>query len=475
MPEIISKIRFLEFGREAPKGSRFKGVITTESIIGYYEYTSKKEKAEESQKSNTFNKGLIGYTSRGADLRTYTQMGWLDQKRTRQFKDLIRNSFRAERNLIWDTVISLKDYEVSADKQLYNVDDYAAVVSKVLPSFFRYAGFDPSNMGYWMNYHTDKSHPHIHLAFFEKQQTVTKGELSQRAVNKFKSLFIKEMALRQEFQKQYGMDSKDFFKLIDQDRKKLLSCVKERDLSSFSDIQKLYATLPKSGRLSYNSQHMAKYKVDIDKITKQLLESSEISEIYSQWLDKVQQLDSLENSYANDNISTLKDAEMKKLYSLIGNTILQSFKAYRMELSTRELTVPKSRMNISEGKTSLSLNDKEVFIAEENYKIYEDSAEIDLVQDEYLCTDSKSGKQLILDRDELVDMLKSQMTEDKKSLQPNLRMFFSGYHRKQVRNTFPGKNYLNQAVYQAIAQQLHEKEHDIEVFLHRNKDKKMEV
>lgn len=473
MPEIISKIRFLEFGREAPKGSRFKGIITTESIIGYYEYTSQKEKAEESQLSNTFNKGLIGYTSRGSELRTYTQMGWLDQKRSGQFKDLIRKSFHKKGNLIWDTVLSLEDYEVSADKQLYNVDDYAAVVSKVLPAFFRYSGFEPTNMGFWMNYHTDKSHPHIHLSFFEEQQTVTKGELPQRSLNKFKALFIKEMALRQEFQKQYGIDSKDFFKLIDQDRKKLLSCVKERDLSSFSDIQKLYAKLPKSGRLSYNSQPMAKYRVDIDKITKQILETPGVSEIYSQWLDKVQQLDSLQNDYANDKISTLQDTEVKKLYTLIGNTILQSFKAYRTELSARELTVPKGKMNILDGKASLSLNDKEIFIAD--YKIYEDTAEIDLTQDEYLCTDAKSGKQLILDRDELVDMLKSQMTEDKKSLQPNLRMFFSGYHRKQVRNTFPGKNHLTQAVYQAIAQQLHEKEHDIEVFLHGNKNKKMEV
>lgn len=474
MPDIISKIRFLEFGREAPKGSRFKGIITTESIIGFYEYTSKKEKAEESQKSNTFNRGLIGYTSRGSDLRTYTQMGWIDQKRTRQFKDLIRNSFCTKGNLIWDTVISLKDYEVSADKQLYNVDDYAAVVSKVLPDFFRYAGFDPSNMGYWMNYHTDKSHPHIHLAFFEKQQTVSKGELSQRAVNKFKSLFIKEMALRQEFQKRYGIDSKDFFKLIDQDRKKLLSNVKERNLSSFSDIQKLYATLPKSGRLSYNSQHIAKYRGDIDKITKRLLDTPGISEIYSQWLDKVQQLDSLQNEYANDKISTLQNTEMGKLYTLIGNIILQSFKAYRTEMSIRELTVPKGKMNISEDKASLSLNGREIFINEDNYKIYEDTAEIDLTQDEYLCLDTNSGKQLILDKEELIDLLKNQMSEDKKSLQPNLRMSFSGYHSKQVRNTFPGRN-LNQAVFHAVAQQLHEKEHDLDVFLYGNKDKKMEV
>ena len=232
--------------------------------------------------------------------------------------------------------------------------------------------------------------------------------------------------------------------------------------------------MPKSGRLSYNSQHIAKYRGDIDKITKRLLDTPGISEIYSQWLDKVQQLDSLQNEYANDKISTLQNTEMGKLYTLIGNIILQSFKAYRTEMSTRELTVPKGKMNISEDKASLSLNGREIFINEDNYKIYEDTAEIDLTQDEYLCLDTNSGKQLILDKEELIDLLKNQMLEDKKSLQPNLRMSFSGYHSKQVRNTFPGRN-LNQAVFHAVAQQLHEKEHDLDVFLYGNKDKKMEV
>ncbi len=474
MPEIISKFRFLEFGKSAPKGSRFKGILTTESIIGFFNYTSDKKKAEESLKKGYVEMGLLGYTSRGTDLRTYTQNGWLTNKGMRDFKETIRDAFHKKGNLIWDTVVSLEGYEVSEDKNLNTVDDYVAVVNKVLPSFFRYAGFDPSNMGYWMNYHSDKLHPHIHLVFFERHQTVTKGELPQSCVNKFKSLFIKEMALRSEFQKKYGNESKEFFKLIDQDRRKLLICVKERDLSQISELQQLYAKLPKSGRLSYNSQNIAKYKSDIDKVIDKILESDDIAELYSQWLGKVQQLDSMQNEYANDKISTLKNTEIKKMYSLIGNTILRAFKDYRSELSTREVTVPISRLKISEGNISLEVGDQTMLLNEDLIEYHGDNAEIDLTQDEYVFFNPETGDQMILDREEVIETLKDQMKEDQHNgVQQDKRMAFSGFHSRQVRNTFPCSG-LNRQIYAAIAQQVKEKEHDLDVFLHGDKDKKRE-
>ena len=41
---IIGDVRFLKYGADAPDESRFKGKISTESLIGFFEYTEQEEK-----------------------------------------------------------------------------------------------------------------------------------------------------------------------------------------------------------------------------------------------------------------------------------------------------------------------------------------------------------------------------------------------------------------------------------------------
>lgn len=474
MPQIITNIRFFEYGKTAPLGSRFKGIMNTESVIGFYEYTSDLKKAEESQQLGYIKQGFLGYTSRGSNLRTYSHLGWIDDKKVHILKNTIRNSFHQNGDLIWDTVVSLENFAIAAEHQINNADDFVAVVSKILPSFFRYTGFDPQNMGYWMNYHTDKFHPHIHLSFFELHKTRTKGKLPQKCIDKFHSLFVKEIALRNEFRKTYGIESKDFFGLVDEKRKKLLSHIKERDLSELSDIHRLYAKLPKQGRFSYHSQNIAKYRQEIDSITGRLLEEPQIAEVYESWLGTIQQLEQFQNDYAQRNISTLQETEIKKLYALIGNTILHSFKEYREELSTRKVSVPLDRLEKNNAEYILDLSSNQMRIHENIIKIHDDLVEIDLSKDEYHFVDTESGEDIILDQTEVIDLLKDEMKKDKLESNSNLKMSFSGYHSKQAKRTFPTAN-LNKAVQLTISQQLREKEHDLDVYLHQNKKNGKEV
>ena len=58
---------------------------------------------------------------------------------------------------------------------LFNEEDYAAVTSAALSKFFRKVGLNENNMIWWMNYHTNKDHPHVHLAFLEKEKTRSRG------------------------------------------------------------------------------------------------------------------------------------------------------------------------------------------------------------------------------------------------------------------------------------------------------------
>ena len=85
MPEIIDTIRFLEWGKPAPRNSDFKGIVTTERIFGnarkgsFFNYTSRSSATESTfgDQITMVEGGFIGYTSReyAAGATTYSSIG----------------------------------------------------------------------------------------------------------------------------------------------------------------------------------------------------------------------------------------------------------------------------------------------------------------------------------------------------------------------------------------------------------------
>ncbi|MFQ8845942.1 MAG: hypothetical protein ACLR84_00605 [Clostridia bacterium] len=96
-----------------------------------------------------------------------------------------------------------------------------------------------------MNYHNNKKNPHMHIVFMEKVHTRTRGKLAQKYLDKYKSTWLKELGLRQEFAKRYKKDPKNVFKEKDVLRKTLISGIDMR----FHDqlLHSFYTTLPKKG------------------------------------------------------------------------------------------------------------------------------------------------------------------------------------------------------------------------------------
>lgn len=60
---IIGDVRFLKYGADAPDESRFKGKISTESLIGFFEYTEQEEKNVDCKDESLHDGGFFGYTS----------------------------------------------------------------------------------------------------------------------------------------------------------------------------------------------------------------------------------------------------------------------------------------------------------------------------------------------------------------------------------------------------------------------------
>ena len=382
---VISKFRFLECGKAPPKGSRFKGTISTASLLDWYEYTGREKAADRKKERGMHEGGLLGYTSQDDTTRTFSSDGWLTKDKMPGFKKKIAKAFCKDGDICWDTVISLKNYQDSFQSNMNDVNDYAAIVSKSLPGYFKSIGLDPDNMIWWMNYHNNKKNPHMHIVFMEKVHTRTRGKLAQKYLDKYKSTWLKELGLRQEFTKRYGKAPKDVFREKDALRKTLISGLDMR----FHDqlLHSFYTTIPKKGRLSYNSKNMKPYRRQLNLIIRSLLQDEEIRPAYEEWLDKVEMLDDLQNTLANEKISHFKKTELDKLYSRIGNMILGHAKYKETEC--------KQGYDLWFSKQNIRYQDEQIY----RIKLQDRAACIDLPSDAALFLDERGFYHVEIEQD----------------------------------------------------------------------------
>lgn len=326
--KLISTIRFLEYGKPAPAGSKFKGIINTQSLIGWNQYTTRDDANEKSKGSH------FDYQSeREGHTKTFSSSGWLDtEDKINVFKNQLGESFNSPGDLFWDSVVSLKDFEDSYGYGLTNANDYAIVTDKAMTQFFKSVGLDPGNMMWWMNYHINTDNPHIHVSFLEKVKTRSRGKFSEKQIKMFKATFFKEMIGRQEFKNQFGYDAKLQFQYKDLSKKNLKENIKsnlQQSLFKNDDIQKkidkLYSTLPKEGRLQINSTHMIDYRDNVYEIVDLLLEDETIKTKFDDYVEILNELDSVRSKGLNTTITTIKDKETQKIKVELANMILQNY------------------------------------------------------------------------------------------------------------------------------------------------------
>ena len=194
--------------------------------------------------------------------------GLLTDEQKRELREKLRNT----QSCIWDIVISFReefgemycrDYE-----QAYNF------IKKELPKFFTRAGLDKDNMIWYAGLHENTENKHIHISFFEKEPKFYKnnnelvfhsGKIPKNVLIKSKAIFEKALTnksaeiikIRKDLNEKYNM----FLDPIS-----LKKGIKKQML-------KLYDMMPKSGRVSYDSENMENVKSYVDDITRNLIKS----------------------------------------------------------------------------------------------------------------------------------------------------------------------------------------------------------
>ena len=349
---VIVDVAFLQYGLHAPSNSSFTGTLNSESLFGgFFDYTARdgavngktERLADEgktvlSDKDNSESSGsFMEYTSRdyavaGSGNSKYFTMsseGKLFTEEDRQnFRKKWSTSFSNKGDLAWTIVVSLDNYGLLDVYGIKGQMDFAQVTTAALNKAFQQIHFDPSNMIWWEDYHTNTAHPHIHVTFLEKQNTRSRGKLTAKEIKLLKTTFITEIAARRTYFEKYNLNSDNALKNLQTMKTEIVTRAKSIPFQTIDEIMNLYTQLPESGRLQYNSTHMIPFRNKLDEIVDLLLKHESIKEAYTDFVGEIEKLATNVNSLGKEDISYLKESQEKKLRTQIANAVLQEYKSF---------------------------------------------------------------------------------------------------------------------------------------------------
>lgn len=354
---ILDKARFFEYGKPAPDGSRFRGLLDETALIGYYHYTEEKEKNERNTElQNIHEGGYLGYVNKDEYTFTSEGNGWLDQDNKKEFEDILKNAFKKNGDLWWEQILSFKSDEISRSYGLETVEDYKSFIERCMPKMCKAMHLDSNNVVWWANRHIDTTHTHVHLNFSEKIKTRTAGKMSECELRRMKNIVAAELMHFKEEKENIDREYKiNIFKNKDTVYHELINAIcKETFDKDIAGIHDLYNILPKDGRLSYNSFAMKPYRKAIDAVTEKILRDKEIRKYFDDYVHVLNRLNNYQNQMLSQSgeydIANIKETELKKLYARIGNLIVTDFKKKTVKKYTSPNQYPIDKNNIAISK-----------------------------------------------------------------------------------------------------------------------------
>lgn len=326
----IHKLRFMIYGSQPPKGSRFKRTLDTGSLIGYTQYTDRDVAKGNEKNLGKRKDGYLGYTSSHHKDATISSEGVIDTKKKREelYKKM-EKAFSKKGDIFYEEIISLESHEEAERLSLgQSGRQWEPLLNEVLPKVFRHKGFDPKNMLWTADLHTNTQHPHVHLLFMEKEHTMDRAKFTQSDMKYLKRQLLSALERRQSYCDRLEASVDDVFRNKDKQFRHLMSDVEESLLNNKNiQLTELLKALPKRGRMQYNSFNMKDYRPLIDNYIDHLIRTDKNAKAsFSKLMETLDRLEANINDAGNEKISTLKEAEIRKIYERIGNMILQKAK-----------------------------------------------------------------------------------------------------------------------------------------------------
>ncbi|MBW9213118.1 MULTISPECIES: relaxase MobL [Terrabacteria group] len=335
----ILKSTFLKYGTLAPPNSNFKGVIDTNSIFGekglfkYHKRESAIKKSGDSKKDYSF----FDYTQRAYAVNsserkeiyyTYSDNGFLTDKKEKEWLREAKESFSKKGNLLFQEMLSFENYEEAKSYGLNSQSDFATLMDKCMPKIAKAIGMNYTNLMWWMDYHTNTKHPHIHFNFFEKEQTLTKGKIDKRKLDRVKRIIYTELYDRKRTLEQRS--SLEFKQEIDLRKKEILDSIsiknKHLNYMTINKIFNLYIRLEDTGRLQFHSIHQKDKRKELLEISEMILKDTVGKEDYQNFLKLLKDNDKALNSVAKENVFNNALTNLYDLKIKIANMVLKAYK-----------------------------------------------------------------------------------------------------------------------------------------------------
>ena len=296
---------------------------------------------------NKGSKEQLDYISYSGDneksLGIFNQDGLLNEKDISE----LRNRLRTTRSVIWHGVISFT--EEFGSKYCDTYEKAYNLMKTEMPRFFKNAGLNPKNIIWYAGLHTNTDNKHIHFSFFENEPLrkfrdkegvqYSKGHIAIGVIRQFKkSIELKLLNLSSEIVLNRTSITNEFKKL-------------ERTIF-VKKIKELIEILPLTGRMSYDSKEIEKFKKKIDNIVNAMIMTNaslrqklnDFDYLVSKKDEEIRNINKRMKQDENKNL--LKEKYKLDLYRRLGNIVLGVVKDIRkdqrkFDYNTRKRTTQK--------------------------------------------------------------------------------------------------------------------------------------
>lgn len=296
---------------------------------------------------NKGSKEQLDYISYSGDneksLGIFNQDGLLNEKDISE----LRNRLRTTRSVIWHGVISFT--EEFGNKYCDTYEKAYILMKTEMPRFFKNAGLNPKNIIWYAGLHTNTDNKHIHFSFFENEPLrkfrdkegvqYSKGHIAIGVIRQFKkSIELKLLNLSSEIILNRTSITNEFKKL-------------ERTIF-VKRIKELIEILPLTGRMSYDSKEIEKFKKKIDNVVNAMIMTNaplrqklnDFDYLVSKKYEEIRNINKRMKQDENKNL--LKEKYKLDLYRRLGNIVLSVVKDIRKEqrkfdYNTRKRTTQK--------------------------------------------------------------------------------------------------------------------------------------
>lgn len=386
---------------------------------------------------------------------TISSIGRLDTPEKRQMmSDLMRAGFSKKGDIVWYPIVSIENYQVAKDMELFKDEDYEAVINESLPRWFKSVRLDPDNMIWTADYHNNTDNPHLHYIFLEKVRHRTKGNFSVSDLNNLKEQFYSAAMKRSRELRaiEKGIDAgkqeRQQLKLLHQEmdssnaqvRKNVDEFLsKKMDLKIDQEIYTLFAKIDEvtlgRGKISVNSKNMAPFRKDVEKIVDDVLEHPANRDLYEEAKENWKKLDEVTKGKAIEDADRYQVNEDRKLRTSIGNSILRLKKDYdeayyRYHIENKDYDqMSRKELKLLRNKY-LKSRDYEISLGDESQSGIRITFKDEALQKSFMSLIEKSEFDKVFTEKKLND---SSWTIDSKDEQKS-DLLLSGYLRAAVNN-----------------------------------------